>query len=107
MEMGQPRVVHRLTRPLVGEKMSIWSPVIKVRHTEPEDGYGTVADLQTLYGYVSLDTPPTRVITFYDHFQVRREVMFLEDFSKVLRLLNVEGTVAWYYVKLMMLKVPE
>ena len=91
----------------MGKAYEIWKPVIKVRHTEPEDGYGTVDDLKTLYEYVSLVTPPTRVITFYDHFQVRREIIFLEDFSKVLRLLNVEGTTAWYYVRLIMLKVPE
>lgn len=90
-----------------GKTYEIWEPVIKVRHTEPEDGYGTIDDLETLYEYVSLDAPPTRVITFYDHNQVRREVMFLEDFSKVLRLLQVEGTTAWYYVRLIMLKVPE
>jgi len=90
-----------------GKMFEVWSPVIKVRHTEEESGYGTVDDLKTLYEYVSLDTPPTRVITFYDHNQVRREVIFLEDFSKVVRLLQVEGTTAWYYVRLIMLKVPE
>jgi len=91
----------------MGKMFEMWSPVVKVRHTEPEDGYGTMDDLETLYKYVNLDTPPTRVITFYDHLQVRREVMFLEDFSKVLRLLQVEGTTAWYYVRLVMLKVLE
>jgi len=75
-----------------------FEPVVKVRHTEPESEYATLSDLQTLY---SAHT----TYTWYDHFGNNYTVRLLGNFNQSMLTTVVEGSNAWYIVKLTLLEV--
>lgn len=88
-----------------GKKYKVWEPLIKARHTEELSGYGTIQDLETLYEYVNLTGSPNRVITFYDHFQIRHEVLMMGDLQKRMVLLQVEGIRSWMHIRLLLVEI--
>src|SRR4030043_157480 len=55
-----------------GGILRTWSPTIRVRHTEPVADYGTLANLETFYGYNNPNGTPTDKITFVDHHGTSR-----------------------------------
>lgn len=88
----------------VGAIYTNWNPVIRVRHTEPETGYGTLEDLRTFYSYNNPNGTPSNVIHFFDHHQVEHEVYITGTFQKAMMGIAVEGNQAWFTVKLKFIK---
>ena len=84
----------------MGDVYTTWNPVIRVRHTEPESGYGTLDNLQTFYGYNDPGGTPTNVITFTDNHGVEHDVYMVGDFKKQYIGAKIEGDQAWVFVKL-------
>lgn len=82
-----------------------WNPVIRVRHTEIDSNYGTLADLKAFY---MLDDPsgtPSDDITFIDHHEVEHTIHLVGDFQKSIMGSKTEGTLAWILVKVQLVEV--
>jgi hypothetical protein len=73
-----------------------WAPTIKVRHTEPDTGYGTMADLETFFGYTNPNGTPSNIITFTDHHGTTETVVFDQTFGKQIMTTVIEGNQAWF-----------
>jgi hypothetical protein len=89
----------------VGAVYVDWNPVIRVRHTEVDSNYGTLAELLWFY---ELDDPsgtPSNDIIFLDHHDVEHTVHLVGDFQKSLMGVRTEGTEAWSLVKVQMVAV--
>jgi len=75
--------------------------VIRVRHTEADSNYGTLADLEYFYR-LNDPTPtsgsPSNLITMTDHFGTTKYVYMLGQFPRLLMGCEIEGTEAWYMV---------
>jgi hypothetical protein len=84
----------------MGDVYTTWNPLIRVRHTEPESGFGTLADLVTFYGYNDPGGTPTNVITFTDNHGTEHSVYMVGDFKKQYIGAEVEGDQAWLFVRL-------
>lgn len=80
------------------EIYQVWQPNIKVRHTEPVSGYGTLSDLETLYQYYG-------TVTWRNHYQQEFTVLLLGKLDKSIIGFQVEGENAWYIVQLMLVEV--
>jgi hypothetical protein len=76
---------------------TMFDPTIKIRHTEEKPGYGTLDDLKALY---ALD----EVLFWKNHYGVEYPVRILGPFEKFILSIRVEGTSAWYIVRLHMVE---
>lgn len=83
-----------------------WSPVIRVRASETETNYGSLADLVALYNLNDPGGTPTNVLTFVDHHGDSYEVYMVGSFRKSLMGVKIEGENAWSLVKLKLVEVP-
>jgi len=94
----------------VGAVYRTWNPTIMVRHTESESGYGTLADLETFYSYNDPGGTPSNIINFYDHHWTSGDptatIIMLGDFQKQVLGVSIEGSNAWYHVRLELHEVP-
>lgn len=91
------RIVHR-TIPggldiTSGELRRKWSPRIKVFYTESEAGYGTMADLESLY---QVSGP----ILWQDHFGVEHKVRITGDLEKSIVGIVIEGVGSAFIVSI-------
>jgi hypothetical protein len=82
-----------------------WNPTVRVRHTETEAGYGTLAELITFYSYTNPNGTPSNLITFTDHHSVEYTIRMLGDFRKALMGVSIEGDQAWSLVTLRLIQV--
>lgn len=83
-----------------------WNPMIRVRHTESETGYGTLADLLYFYELNNPNGTPSNKITFIDHHQTEYTVFMVGAFRKGLMGCKVEGGEAWYTVQVQLVRIP-
>lgn len=90
-----------------GGVYTIWNPTIMVRHTEPVTGYGTLAELKTLYSYNNPKATPSNRITFVDNHGTSNTVVFTGPFQQAVLGCMIEGNTAWYLVKVSMTKVSQ
>lgn len=88
-----------------GAVYKIWNPVIKVRHTEAESGYGSLSDLEYLYSLNRPNGTPSNVITFTDHHSVENLVRFAGTFRKAYLGTSIEGSEAWATVALQLERI--
>lgn len=82
-----------------------WNPIIRVRHTEDETGYGTLAELRQFYNYNNPNGTPSNKITFVDHHQEERTVFIVGTFQKAMMGCKIEGNQAWFVVRLRLVEV--
>jgi len=82
-----------------------WNPLIRVRHTESDSNYGTLAELETFYSYNDPGGTITPDITLYDHHNQSYTVHIVGDFEKSLMGVRTEGLEAWSLVKLELIEV--
>lgn len=89
----------------VGAVYVDWNPVIRVRHTETDSNYGTLAELRTFYELNDPSGTPSNDITFIDHHSVEHIIHLVGDFQKAIMGTKTEGTLAWVLVKVQMVEV--
>lgn len=89
----------------MGAIYTSWNPLIRVRETETESGYGDLADLQYFYSLNNPNGSPSNIITFTDHHGNPYDVRIHGKFQKDLMGVKIEGENAWYLVKLTLIKV--
>lgn len=82
-----------------------WSPTIRVRHTETDSNYGTLAELRTLYELNNPNGTPTDVITMTDHHGTQFYVKILGTLRKAIMGCKIEGTEAWFLVRCQLIEV--
>ena len=82
----------------MGEVYKSWMPIIKVRHTEPISGYGTLGDLKTFYSYADPGGTPSNRITFIDHHGTSYTIVFVGELKKQMLSAIIEGEDAWSIV---------
>jgi hypothetical protein len=80
------------------EIYQVWQPTIKVRHTEPETGYGTMANLESLYSYYGN-------VIWSNHYQQEFLTMLIGDLRKAIIANSVEGTEAWFFVQMTLIEI--
>lgn len=88
-----------------GAILRTWSPVFRVRHTEPVSDYGTLGNLETFFGYINPNGTPTDKITFTDNHGTARTVIMVGDLRKSLLSATIEGSTAWYLVRVTLQEV--
>jgi hypothetical protein len=88
----------------MGDVYTTWNPIIRVRHTETESGYGNLSDLETFYGYNDPGGTPTNVITFTDNHGVGYSTYMVGNFKKQYLGARIEGSDAWLFVKLILIE---
>ena len=82
----------------MGEVYKSWMPIIKVRHTEPISGYGTLDDLKTFYSYTNPGGTPSNRITFIDHHGTSYTIVMIGELKKQMLSAIIEGEDAWSIV---------
>lgn len=109
---GTPEKAETLDRTIgggidhsVGGIYVSWSPIIRVRHTESETDYGTLADLDYFYRLNNPNGTPSDTIVFIDHMSVEHNVHITGTFQKSLLGVSVEGSEGWYLVRLKLVEI--
>ena len=87
-----------------GSVFRSWNPIIKVRETETETGYGSLSDLIDFYTVDPNSTGGAK-ITFTDHHGDNYDVHIVGKFNKELLTVSIEGTEAYYIVGLNLIEV--
>jgi hypothetical protein len=78
--------------------------IVRTRHTESDNNYGSLADLEWFY---RLNDPnptsgsPSNVITMTDHFGTQKSIFFIGTFPKKTMGIEIEGSEAWYALPVM------
>ncbi len=110
---GTPEKAETLDRTIgggldhsMGAIYTSWSPIIRVRHTESDTGYGTLADLYYFYALNNPNGTPSNNVEFVDHHQVEHIVHLTGTFQKSLLGVNVEGSEGWYLVRVKLVEIP-
>ncbi len=83
-----------------------WNPMIRVRHTETQSGYGDLQDLIDLYSLNNPNGTPSNQITFIDHHNVSRVVLIVGDLRKSVMGSEIEGEEAWSFVSVQLQELP-
>lgn len=86
----------------VGAVYQSWKMVVRVRHTESEANYGTLADLEAFYRLNNPGGTPTNQITLTDHHGIDFQVHMMGDFAKQFMGSAIEGEEAWSLVGVML-----
>ncbi len=89
----------------VGAVYVDWNPIIRVRHTEIDSNYGTLAELRAFYELNDPSGTPSNDVTFIDHHEVEHNVHLVGDFQKSIMGTKTEGTLAWVLVKVQLVEV--
>ena len=72
---------------------------IKIRETEPRAGYGSKADLESLFRLNNPNGTPSTVITLTDHYGNYHEVLMVGQYLPTPLSIMIEGDQAWMIVK--------
>ena len=83
----------------MGGTYEVHSYMIKVRETEPEDGYGTLADLKVYYRLNNPFGSPTNVLVLTDHFGVSHNVYMVDSFQEGYLGVMIIGPDAWVVIR--------
>lgn len=81
-----------------------WSMVIRVKHTETDSNYGTLAELETFYKLNKPNATRSPAVTLVDHHNDTYTVILLGELQKNILGCQVEGTDAHFLVKLSMMQ---
>jgi hypothetical protein len=73
-----------------------WSALIKVRETETEYNYGSIADLLYFYKLINPTTTPSTTITLIDHHSATHYINLLSNLGIQLLSCSIVGTTAWF-----------
>ena len=109
---GTPNKAQTISRTIgggtdvsTGEVYRTWSPTIMVRHTEDETGYGTLGELEQFYSFNNPNGTPSDRLTFIDHHGTSRTIIMTGELRKQTLGVSIEGSTAWYYVKIILQEV--
>lgn len=89
----------------VGGVYRMWNMVVRVRHTETDSNYASLADLEYLYKLNDPGGTPNNILTMTDHLGTNYSVILVGDFQKMILGVQIEGEYAWYNVMLQMMEV--
>ncbi len=89
----------------IGAVYKTWSPIIRVRHTEPEADYGNMADLEYFFSLNNPNGTPNNDITFIDHHQIEYTVHIVGPLTKSKMGFEIEGECAWFLYRLQFMRV--
>jgi len=84
----------------IGNTKWRWSIKAKVRETETDANYASLANLRTFHGYSSPQGTPTNVLTFYDSESVSYSVVMSGPLVEISVGPQITGPNAWYSVEL-------
>ena len=90
----------------VGALRETHNVIIRVKHTSDETGFGSLADLRSLFELNNPAGTPSNIITYVDHFGVSHNVYIVGDFGQSLLTTLIEGSQAVYLVKLALYFIP-
>jgi hypothetical protein len=87
---------------------------IRVRHTEPDQAYGDLADLESFYGLNNPNGTPSNLLRFSRHDQdyiaanpaTYTNVMMIGEYTDSPMAIFVEGEYAWYLVNITLMELP-
>jgi len=83
----------------VGGIHKLYNLIIRVRHTEPDVGYGTFDDLKDLYELNNPKGSPTNLLWYTSHTGTVEQVYMVGDFQGSLLACRIEGSEAWWDVQ--------
>lgn len=89
----------------VGAIYLTWTMIIRVRWTELETGYGNLVDLENFFKKNNPNATPSNVIKFTDHHGTERNVHIIGPMQKMLLGSQIEGSQAWYLIRLQLMEV--
>jgi len=90
----------------VGALRETHNVIIRVKHTSDETGFGSLADLRSLFELNNPAGTPSNIITYVDHFGASHNVYIVGDFGQSLLTTLIEGSQAVYLVKLALYFIP-
>ena len=90
-----------------GSVLEIYSLVVKVRHTEEDEDYGTRADLLALYALNDPNhaTTPDR-LTMIDHYGNTKYAYMWEELVGQPLSVQIEGIYAWFHYQIILVIEP-
>lgn len=107
---GQPRyTIGGKPDVPMGAIQDMRTMVIRVRHTEPISGYGTLSDLESLYSLNDPSGSPSNVLKLQDHeypTTSEKNVYWVGSFQKMPMTTQIEGEQAWFLVQAFLLVKP-
>jgi hypothetical protein len=83
----------------VGGIHKVYNLIIRVRHTEPDAGYGTRQDLQDLYELNNPQAAASNLLWYTNHHGTVEQVYMVGDFQGSLLGCEIEGNTAWWDVQ--------
>lgn len=86
----------------VGGVHKMFQHIIRVRHTEPESGYGTFDELRQLYELNNPKGTPSNLLWYTDNVGSVMQIYMVGDFQGALLGCQIEGETAWWDVQVMM-----
>jgi hypothetical protein len=91
-----------------GSVLDVLPLIIKVRHTEEESSYGTLSDLEYLFGLNDPTDPntPDR-LTMIDHYGEVKFVYLWDEMLGVPLSTQIDGIYAWFHHQVMIIIEPE
>ena len=90
-----------------GAIQEIHNYIIRVRHTENREGYGSKADLDTFFALNNPAASPSPKITLVDHYGVSHTVYMIGTHAPIPLSVSIEGTDAYFNVKCSFRFIPE
>lgn len=90
----------------VGSIVQMENLIIRVKHTSNEDGFGSVADLKTLFSLNNPNGTPSNVITYTDHWGVSHSVYMFGSFEQSLLTTTIDGVEAVSLIKITLRFIP-
>lgn len=88
----------------VGPVVRHWAYTVKAYHTDPPEGYGTLANLKTLFDLVDPWGTPSNVITLTDHDGTEYSVYMIGELSESPITTYIAGEVARFEVPIHMME---
>jgi hypothetical protein len=91
-----------------GSVLTVLPLIIKVRHTEEDESYGTKSDLEYLYKLNDPTDPntPDR-LTMIDHYGESKYVYLWDEMLGVPLSTQIDGIYAWFHYQVLIVVEPE
>jgi len=83
------------------------SYIVRVRHTESREGYGSKADLETFYSLNNPNATPGPLLKLTDHYGVNHDVYMIGQNAPVPLSVSIEGSEAYFNVRCVFRFTPE
>jgi hypothetical protein len=88
----------------LGQVYRTWSPMILVRFTETDSGYGNLSNLEYFYALNNPAGTPSNKLTFTNHHGTSYYVHMVGTMEKQCLGSRIEGTQAWFVYRLTLME---